>query len=87
MKICDWCAIKIRWWRKYCKTCKRSLTGSAGLYLQTGGPPFSQYGRLDPEIVKVVIQLHEIRKKFKYYPDNWVPLDPETLQPKESNDR
>jgi predicted amidophosphoribosyltransferase len=62
MKICKWCAVKISWWRSYCKTCKRALTGDAGLYLQTGGPPFPQYSRLDSDIVNRIRRDYEFER-------------------------
>ncbi len=41
---CGWCGIRlgllrVLTLRRYCPTCGPRLTGSAGIYLQSGGPP------------------------------------------------
>lgn len=41
IRVCDWCAIRLRWWqRTHCPPCRRALGADAGIYLRGGGPPF-----------------------------------------------
>jgi hypothetical protein len=44
--MCEWCKITKKWWKrflhiKYCGTCS-DYFHEAGIYLQSGGPPYKQ---------------------------------------------
>lgn len=49
---CIWCGVRRSWrsrWRPFCghcTACHERAHGEAGIYLQSGGPPFPQQSRL-----------------------------------------
>lgn len=47
MKVCRWCGKRVRLWRRYCSVCGPRITGDAGIYLQSGGPPCAYMAHLE----------------------------------------
>lgn len=45
MRICKWCGTRIHWPWQHCRPCRFAM-GDAGIYLQSGGPPFAYMSRL-----------------------------------------